>query len=203
MGITELIAAKATALIGSAGYPGITFLMTLESMVFPVPSEAVMPFAGFLIADGRLTWLGVGFAASLGSIIGSLISYAIGRFGGQPFIDRFGKYLLIDNEELAWTQKFFAKRGGLTIFISRFIPVVRHLISVPAGMGRMALLPFIILTLLGASCWNLFLAYVGFRVKEHWGVVMKYSHHIDILVVAGLAGLVVLYVYRHLNKSRK
>lgn len=206
MGITQWIANIAVAIIAATSYPGIIFLMILESMVFPVPSEAVLPFAGFLIADGHLSFGGVVAAATLGSIIGSLISYAMGYYGGKPFINKFGKYLLLDSHDLDITVRFFQKRGSLTIFIARFIPVIRHLISIPAGMGKMNLVKFSIYTIAGAAMWNAFLTYLGIKLKDNWTEVMKYSHTIDIFVVIAFA-LVVLYygykIYSARKKSKK
>jgi len=203
VGLTESIAALGTHIIGSIGYVGVFLLMIAESMVLPVPSEAVMPFAGFVVAEGTLSWVGVVLSATLGSIVGSLIGYAIGRFGGRPFVARFGKYLLLDSEDLAMTDRFFQRRGGITILICRFIPIVRHLISIPAGMGRMRILPFAVFTIAGAGVWNAFLTWCGFMLKKNWTVVTRYSHVIDIAVVVLLAALVVLYVARHLRRRRK
>lgn len=204
MGITEWIAKTAVAFIAATSYPGIFLLMVLESMVFPVPSEAVMPFAGFLIVTGQFTFTGVIIASTLGSIVGSLASYAMGFYGGKPFIKRFGKYLLLDTHDLEITERFFAKRGELTIFISRFIPVIRHMISIPAGLGKMNIWKFIIYTVLGAGMWNGFLAYVGFKLKENWTEVMKYSHIIDIVVVAVLGMAFLYYAYKvYLNLTKK
>ena len=204
MGITQWIANTAVAFISATSYPGIFLLMVLESMVFPVPSEAVMPFAGFLIVDGQFTFTGVIIASTLGSIVGSLVSYAMGFYGGKPFIKRFGKFLLLDVHDLELTEKFFAKRGELTIFIARFVPVIRHLISIPAGLGKMKLGKFIIYTILGAGLWNSFLAYVGFKLKENWSEVMKYSHVIDIVVVVILGLAFLYYAYKiYLNLTKK
>lgn len=204
MGITQWIADNAVIFIGATSYPGIFLLMVLESMVFPVPSEAVMPFAGFLVVKGQFTFTGVIIASTLGSIVGSLASYTMGFYGGKPFIKRFGKYLLLDTHDLEITERFFAKRGELTIFISRFIPVIRHMISIPAGLGKMKLWKFIIYTILGAGMWNAFLTYVGIKLKENWEEVMTYSHIIDIVVV-GVLGLAFLYyaykVYINLTKK--
>lgn len=205
MGLTEWIAETAVMIIGTTGYPGIFLLMVLESMVFPVPSEAVMPFAGFLIVDGQFTFTGVIVASTLGSIVGSLLSYAIGYYGGKPFIHRFGKYLLLNNHHLEISQRFFDKHGQITILISRFIPVVRHLISIPAGFGKMNLITFSVYTIIGAGLWNAFLTYVGFKLKSNWAEVMKYSHIID-LVVVGILGVAALYylykIYLSLAKKR-
>ena len=203
MSITETVALYATTLIDALGYPGVFVLMIMESMVFPIPSEAVMPFAGFLIVEGRFTFAGVIFFSTLGSIFGSMLSYGVGLYGGKPFIARFGKYLLLDQEELDWTERFFRKRGEATIFICRFIPVVRHLISIPAGLGRMPVVKFLIYTIIGAGLWNSILTVTGYYLKKNWTIVMKYSHIVDIAVVAILAGLVILFIARQVKKRKK
>jgi membrane protein DedA with SNARE-associated domain len=203
MGITEWIAGLGTSVIGAIGYAGVFFLMVAESMVLPVPSEAVMPFAGFLVAEGTLSAAGVILFATLGSIVGSLAGYAIGKFGGKPFLHRYGRYILLDAEDLERTDRYFRRRGGPTVFVARFIPVVRHLISIPAGLAEMPLLPFLLFTTAGAALWNAFLTGCGFLLRRNWHSVLRYSHLIDIAVVAILAALVVLYVLRHLTKKRR
>ncbi len=203
VGITESIAAFGTHVIQAIGYGGVFLLMVAESMVLPVPSEAVMPFAGFAVAEGTLSWAGVIIFATLGSIVGSLVGYAIGRFGGRPFVNRFGRYLLLDADDLAWTDRFFQRRGGLTILVARFIPIVRHLISIPAGMSRMRLLPFCLFTLVGAAAWNSFLTWAGFTLRRNWDTVLRYSRVIDVVVLALLALLLAWYVGRHLLKRAR
>ena len=200
MGLTEFIATHATAIIQQLGYLGVFFLMMLESMIFPVPSEAVMPFAGFLIQSGRFSWLGVLAVSSLGSFVGSLISYAIGRYGGEPFLKRYGKWFLLSSHDLDMTHRYFNKSGFRVIFIARFIPVVRHLISIPAGLSEMPLKPFLLATILGASIWNICLASVGFILK-HWVSVMKYSHILDKVVVGLLVLALGWFVYSHVRRK--
>lgn len=202
MGITAHIAQYATQFIDATGYASVYALMVLESMIFPIPSEAVMPFAGFLVVTGRFTLWGVVVASTLGSITGSLLSYWIGAKGGEPFIRRFGKYFLLDQHELEITQRFFQCRGQIAILVSRFIPVVRHLISLPAGAGRMPLAPFCVYTVIGAGLWNAFLAVAGMKLKENWDELMHYSHQIDLVVLAILVALVGLFVYRHRAKLK-
>jgi len=202
MGITEFLVVYIVAFIQSTGYISIFLLMMLESMVAPVPSEAVMPFAGFLIADGHFTFTAVILVSTLGSIVGSLISYYIGYYGGRPLVEKFGKYLLLDKHHLDLTEKYFNKRGDMTIFISRFIPVVRHLISIPAGMGKMNVFKFCLYTIIGAGMWNGFLTWVGFKLKNNWNEVLKYSSMIDIVVVAVL-GLIFIYVVYKLYSAYK
>lgn len=203
MGITEWIAATAVGFIAKTSYPGVFLLMVLESMVFPVPSEAVMPFAGFLIADGTFTFTGVILASTLGSIVGSLLSYYIGYYGGKPFLARFGKFLLLDRHDLELTERFFNRYGDITIFLSRFIPIVRHLISIPAGVGQMKLGRFLLYTTIGAGLWNAFLAWVGFRLKNNWAEVMKYSHVIDLIVLVVLGGAALYYGYKIFQNLRR
>jgi membrane protein DedA with SNARE-associated domain len=186
-------------IISSLGYPGVFFLMMLESMVFPVPSELVMPFAGFLVADGKMSlWFAI-IASSIGSITGSLISYYMAYFGGAPFISKFGRFVFLDREELGWTQRWFQKRGSWTILFSRFIPVVRHLISIPAGLGRMKLWKFIVATLIGATIWNSFLLWVGIKLRERWELVHQYSSQLDYLVIGLIVLALVYYIYKHLK----
>ena len=187
----------------STGYITVFITMTMESMVFPVPSEAVMPFAGFLVAEGKFTFLLVILFSTLGSFIGSMISYAIGHYSEKALIHKYGKFLLLDPEELEATERFFNKYGDITIFISRFIPVVRHLISLPAGFAQMNIYKFAIFTIIGAGLWNSFLAYTGFYLKSNWEAVMRYSKIVDIAVILILAGLFAYYIYRHIKKRRR
>ena len=192
-----------TGIIASTGYLGVFVLMTLESMVAPVPSELVMPFAGFLVADGKLNlWLVI-IVSSLASLTGSLISYAVAYFGEKELIHKFGKFVFLDNDELGWTEQWFQKRGSITILISRFIPVIRHLISIPAGLGRMNLRRFIIFTAVGAAAWNTFLLWVGMQLRERWEIVHKYSNQLDVAMVILVVVAGVYYVYRHVKRHRK
>jgi len=191
------------SIISTLGYGGIIILMMLESMVFPIPSELVMPFAGFLIAQGKFSFLYVIICSSIGSIIGSIISYYIGLYGGISLINSYGKYLLIDHDDLKKTQAWFHKRGELTIFIARLVPVVRHLISLAAGIGEMKKKTFIIYTIIGATIWNSLLAYLGYVLGQHWDVIGRYTRELDIIILLLLLIGVVFYIYRHLQKRKK
>jgi membrane protein DedA with SNARE-associated domain len=203
MGLTEFIINFTVEFIDKTGYSSVFILMALESMIAPVPSEAVMPFAGFLAEEGRFTFTGVIFYSTLGSYVGSMISYFLGSYGGRPLVEKYGKYLLLQKHDLDFTEKFFARRGDITIFVSRFIPVVRHLISIPAGVGKMNLLKFSLYTIIGAGLWNSFLAYMGFLLKNNWSVVSKYSHIIDIVVVPLLIGLLIYFGVKFYQKHKK
>lgn len=197
-----LITEWATGLMLALGYPGLCLLMALESMIAPIPSEAVMPFAGFLVADGKFTCAGAVAASSLGTMIGSWLGYAMGRYGGYPLVVRYGKYLLLDKEHLDLTVRWFERRGQLTIFVSRFVPVVRHFISIPAGVAKMNLVTFSIYTLIGGTLWNSFLLVLGHQLREKWEIVGHYSHPIDYVVVAMILGVAVWWVWRHMKKRQ-
>jgi len=185
--ITEIITRVAVKILDTTGYAGAAGLMALESMIVPVPSEAVMPFVGFQVADGKWNLWPAIASTSTGSLIGSLLSYWMGYFGGKPLVLKVGKYLLLNQRDLERTEQFFHRRSGLlTIFVARFIPVVRHFISIPAGMGKTPLLPFVLVTAVGATLWNSFLLVCGIKLREHWQVVQQYSHHVDIGIVVVL-----------------
>jgi membrane protein DedA with SNARE-associated domain len=182
--ITELISKIAVQILETTAYAGAFILMALESMIAPVPSEAVMPFVGFLVTDGKWNlWLAL-LATSLGSLAGSLASYWLGYYGGKPLVLKVGKYLLLNRHDLELTERYFNRKQGLyTVFLARFIPVIRHFISIPAGMGKMPLVPFMLVSVVGATLWNGFLLYLGMRLRGHWTVVQKYSHQVDIVII--------------------
>ncbi len=201
--ITELISRIAVQILETTTYAGAFLLMALESMIAPVPSEAVMPFVGFLVADGKWN-LGLALlTTSAGSLAGSLASYWMGYYGGKPLVLKVGKYLLLNRHDLEMTERYFQRRQGLyTVFVARFIPVVRHFSSIAAGIGRMRLLPFAVLSVVGATLWNGFLLYCGLRLREHWPMVQKYSHQVDIAIVI-LATIGVAWFIRSRLTARK
>lgn len=203
MGVTEFFAAVGMRVMEATGYAGVFLLMVAESMVLPVPSEAVMPFVGFLVAERTMSAPIAVALATLGSLVGSLLSYAIGRFGGRPLVVRYGRAFLLDVADLKRAESFFSRRGGVTIFISRFIPVVRHLISIPAGVARMPLVPFCLLTLAGAAAWNGLLVGCGYVLRANWETVLRYSSLVDALVLAALVGLVLVFVVHQVRRRRR
>jgi membrane protein DedA with SNARE-associated domain len=203
MGLTAAIIQWVTHLIDIMGYPGVAFLMMLESMVAPVPSEAVMPFAGCLITVGRFSFLWVAVSSTIGSIVGSLLSYTAGYYGGKPFVIKFGRYVLLNLHDLEVTERFFNRHGSITIFISRFIPVIRHLISIPAGVGRMNLVHFSIYTIVGACAWNTFLAWLGYHLGNHWELIHKYSGPIDAAVLVIIALGLTYFVRAHVRRAAR
>jgi len=200
--MVEHLAGYFTYAIEQGGYLGAAFLMMLESMVAPVPSELVMPFVGFLVVEEKFSlWASI-LVTSLGSIVGSLISYYMGYFGGRPVVLRVGRYLLLNQEHLEWTERWFDRHGSWTIFVSRFIPVVRHLISIPAGLGRMRIMPFCVYTLVGATIWNSFLLWLGYKLRQNWMLVQQYSHELDMVVAVGLVAAVIWFAAVHFRRAR-
>jgi membrane protein DedA with SNARE-associated domain len=201
MGLTESLCYYNTLFINQCSYGGIFVLMAMESMILPIPSELVMPFAGFLIFMGHFGVLPVMVASTLGSIVGSLLSYGLGMLG-EPVVLRYGRYLLLNPHHLQWTKNFFERHGGKTIFIARFIPVVRHLISLPAGLARMSLLRFVLYTAAGATLWNGFLTYMGVRLRQNWEIIQQYSHIADYVVIAAMIGAAIYLAWK-VKQARK
>jgi membrane protein DedA with SNARE-associated domain len=202
--LTEYISNTAVKILETTGYAGAGFLMALESMIAPVPSEAVMPFVGFLIADGKWNlWASIA-ATSAGSIVGSLLSYLMGYYGGKPVVLKVGKYLFLNQHDLERTERFFHERSGAWwLFVSRFIPVVRHFVSIPAGMGRMPMVPFLTATFVGATIWNVILLALGWKLREKWTIVQKYSHQIDYVIVAGAVVFIIWFIRKRRAEMAK
>ena len=204
--LSEIFAAIggfALSTISLLGYAGIFFLMMLESMIVPVPSEFVMPFAGFLVAQGTFSFLLVIIASTLGSITGSLIFYYIGKTGGHRLVEKYGKYVLVDAEDIRKTEEWFQKRGDLTVFLARLIPVVRHLISFIAGIGKMNVKKFSFYTVVGAAIWNAILTYIGYMLGQHWKEVSQYLEQLDIIIVILLIVGCLYFAYRHITRKKK
>jgi membrane protein DedA with SNARE-associated domain len=180
-------------LVVSLGYPGLFLLIVLESTMVPIPSLLVMPFAGYLAAQGQFSLPVILIINSAGALTGSLLSYWLGAAGGKPLLLRYGKYLFIRAKDLEKTEQYFAKHGGKTILIGRFLPVVRHLISIPAGIARMPLSKFLTLTFLGASIWGGGLMVVGYQLGSNWESIAAKAKRVDLLI-AGLIVVVILAV---------
>jgi len=190
------------------GLPVAGLLMALESMIAPVPSEVVMPPLGMVLHQrsgdhfDKMWFMWAVAATSAGSLIGSLISYYMGYFGGKPLVMRVGKYLLVNEHHLDLTTAWFKRWGSLTVFICRFVPVIRHLISIPAGIARMNLAKFCAYTVIGATMWNVFLMYVGWKLEQNIEKLLHYRKYLDagfiVLIVMG----VVAWYWVHLRKPK-
>ena len=191
-----------TQLISSWGYAGIFITMTLESALIPIPSEVVIPFAGFLAYMGEMNiWLIV-LVSSLANVTGSIIAYEVGKYLGRGFIERYGKYILLNMGHLQLVERWFDRYGSLTVLFSRMLPVVRTINALPAGIGKMNFPKFCIYTFIGSIPWNLALVLVGYLLKENWNILEKYSLYIDILAVLVVAA-VIFYIVRRIRVSTK
>jgi len=194
--IIDIVVQWATNLIGAWGLPAVFFLMLLESACIPVPSEAIMPFAGFAVSEGTLTFVGIVAAGVAGNLVGSWIAYAVGYYGGRPFVDRWGKYVLLRPHHLDTAQHWFDKYGAPVVFFGRMLPIVRTFISLPAGIAKMPFWKFTLYTVLGCIPWVFFLGWLGTRLGAHWEDIRPYLHYADYAVVAALAGIVVYLVVK-------
>jgi membrane protein DedA with SNARE-associated domain len=172
--------------------------MALESACIPLPSEVVMPLAGAYAAKGLFNFWLVVFAGSIGNLIGSILAWYVGLKGGRPFIERYGRYILLSEHSLESAEKWFSKRGEVTVFFSRMLPIVRTFISLPAGIGKMPFFRFCVLTFLGAVPWNWLLTYIGYKVGENWeelyGKYFDKAHYVIFAVI--LIGFI-WFVWHH------
>jgi membrane protein DedA with SNARE-associated domain len=200
--IIDVLVQWATGLIGDWGLSAVFFLMLLESACIPVPSEAIMPFAGFAVSEGDMTLLSITVAGVAGNVVGSWIAYAVGLYGGRPFIDKYGKYVLLRHHHVELAERWFAKYGAVTVFFTRCLPIVRTFISLPAGIARMPFWKFTVYTLLGCIPWVFFLGWLGVRLGEHWEEIRPYLHYADYAVVAALVAIVV-WVFLKWRKNRR
>jgi membrane protein DedA with SNARE-associated domain len=188
--------------IGDMGYVGILLLMAMESSLFPVPSELVVPPAGYLASQGQMNiWLVI-FFSTLGSLIGALFNYALAYYLGRPWILRYGKYFLIPPEKFARVESFFLKHGEISTFTGRLIIVVRHLISLPAGLSKMDLKRFTIFTLVGSFIWVSILAYIGYIVGNNMDLVKSYYKQAAIGLVVIMAIVLAVYIAWQKNRVR-
>ena len=189
--------------ISSLGYTGIILLMAIESANIPLPSEIIMPFAGFLVSEGQMNlWL-AGLAGAIGCALGSALSYWVGYVGGRPLIEKYGKYILISRHDLDLADKWFAKYGQITVFVGRLLPVVRTFISFPAGISKMNFWRFIIYSFVGSLPWCILLAYVGEKMGENWDSLRKYFHGFDWAILSLIVIGIIWYVWRHIKNSQK
>lgn len=192
-------------LISSAGYPGIVAVMALENVFPPIPSEVVMPFAGFLVFQGRFTAVLAVVAGVLGSVIGALILYGIGAAfrhdGVQKFLEKYGKYIFVSPEDLNAAENYFSRYGEWAVLIARVIPIVRSIISIPAGFVKMGMVRFLALTVLGTTIWTTLLTYSGIILGENWEKVGPVLQKYENLVLGVLVVLAVFYIYHKLRKK--
>jgi membrane protein DedA with SNARE-associated domain len=189
--------------ISNLGYTGVGLLMAIESACIPLPSEIIAPFAGYLVSTGRFNLFWVSFAGGVGSMVGSWVMYEIGKYGGRPLVERYGKYLLISKHDMDISDNFFSKYGEFSTFIGRLLPVVRTFISLPAGIARVRLVPFLVYSFVGSFIWTYFLAYLGMKLGEHWESLHSKFQKFDVVIVAVILIAVVYWVWRHVKQGRE
>ena len=188
--------------IGAMGYPGIFLLMAMESSIFPVPSELVMPPAGYLAQQGKMN---IGLAilcGTLGSLVGAYANYFAARHLGRPLLLKYGRYVWITEEKFTRVENFFLRHGEISTFLGRLLPVIRHLISLPAGLAGMGHVRFSLYTLLGAGIWVTVLTYIGYFIGEKQELIMRYSHQAVILVILCSAVILSVYIWVHRRRQR-
>ena len=194
------------SIISAMGYGGIVLLMGIESACIPLPSEIIMPFSGYLVSTGRFDLIAVATAGAIGCNLGSIPAYFAGQYGGRAFVQRWGKWVLIDVHELDKAERFFQRFGSLAVLIGRLLPVIRSFIAFPAGMARMNHAKFHIYTFIGSWPWCFALALVGDRLGVAWRTDPRLGevlHKLDALVVAAILAGAVWYIWRHLKVLRR
>src|SRR5712671_5073798 len=200
--IIELLSVFIVATIARLGYAGVVLLMAIESACIPLPSEIIMPFSGYLVYTGRFNLWAVGIAGAFGCVVGSLVAYWVGMYGGRPLIEKYGRYVLVSRHDLDLADRWFEKRGEIIVFVSRMLPAIRTFIAFPAGVARMNLKRFIIYTFAGSFPWCLGLAYVGQKLGEKWNkddTLKTWFHRFDFLIGIVAVILIVWWVWRHLG----
>lgn len=195
-------------LMTSLGYPGVALLMFLENVFPPIPSELVMPLAGFTAGTGELSFVGVVIAGAVGSLLGQLPLYYLGRWVGEDklvvWADRYGKWLTVSGDEVKKADDWFDRHGSKAVFFARLVPGLRSLISIPAGLSEMRLLPFLLYSALGTSLWALLLAGAGALLGENYQVVDTYLGPAGLVILGGMLVAAVIWIMRrHSRHNRK
>lgn len=204
--IIEILTVFIVAVISTLGYSGIVLLMAIESACIPLPSEIIMPFSGYLVYTGRFNLWWVGIAGAVGCVLGSMVAYWVGMYGGRPLIEKYGRYILISHHDLDLADRWFAKYGEAIVFISRLLPVIRTFIAFPAGVARMNIPRFIIYTFAGSLPWCLGLAYVGQILGEQWDknpTLKSWFHRFDFVIGIVIVLAAAWWIWRHIKHSRK
>lgn len=198
--IISWLAGVVVAVISKTGYLGVTLLMAIESACVPLPSEIIMPFAGYLVYTGRFNLLWVATAGALGCNLGSVIAYEIGFFGGRPLVERYGAYIWVSRHDLETADRFFARFGSAAVFLGRLLPVIRTFIALPAGIARMPRLRFHVYTFAGSWPWCFGLAWIGMKLGEKWEAdprLRQWLHRLDALMIALLLLGAIFFVRSH------
>ena len=197
--ILSLLAGFVIATISRLGYGGIVLLMAIESACIPLPSEVIMPFAGYLVSTGEMVLWKVALAGAVGCVVGSIPAYYLGAYGGRPVLEKYGRYLLISQRDLNLADHWFQHYGEITIFVGRLLPVIRTFIAFPAGVSRMPMGRFLIYTFVGSYIWSWGLAWIGMKLGQHWHILGAYFHRFDAVIGIVLLIGIIWYIRRHFS----
>ena len=203
--ILASIAGFIIAVISAGGYVGVAVLMAIESACIPLPSEVIMPFAGYLASSGRFGLIGAATAGAIGCNLGSTVAYYVAASGGRSVIERWGRYVLIRPDDLYRAERFFARYGGATVFIGRLLPVVRTFIAFPAGLARMPMLRFQLYTFIGSWPWCFALAYIGYLLGDQWNknpTMHSVFHNFDLAIGVLLLAAIAWFLWSHWPRQR-
>jgi membrane protein DedA with SNARE-associated domain len=203
--ILALLVEFITGVISTGGYAGIIGLMAIESACIPLPSEIIMPFAGYVAYQGHFDLFWVATAGSVGCNVGSAVAYWIGAKGGRPLVERYGRWVLMSHHDLEWISEFFERYGSITVLAARLLPIVRTFIAFPAGIAKMNQVRFHIYTFVGSWPWCFALAYAGMKMGERWHSDPRFDqwfHRFHLAVELGLLAAVVWFLWAHLNRRR-
>lgn len=198
--VIAYLAGFCVAVISAGGYVGLALLMAIESACIPLPSEIIMPFAGYLVSTGHFTLIGAATAGAIGCNIGSTVAYYVAIYGGRPALERWGPYLLIRPSDVERSERLFARYGSAMVFVGRLLPVVRTFIAFPAGLARMPMVPFQIYTFIGSWIWSFGLAYVGYILGAQWNsnpTLRDVFHSLDAVIVTLLLAGIAWFVWSH------
>jgi len=204
--ITDLINVLANFvihIIGLLGYAGVFVLMLVESCGIPMPSEVIMPFSGFLVVSGEMNFWLIVIVGALGNLVGSWLAYWIGKKGGRPLIEKYGKYILISKHDLDLADSWFKKYGDWTVFFGRLLPVIRTYISFPAGIAKMDFKKFSLYTLLGALPWTALFAWLGVKMGTNWELIREKLHNFDLMIGVVVVLCLAWYIWRHIRLIKK
>ena len=190
-------------IVSQLGYFGIGGGMLIESMCIPLPSEAILPVAGFMVADGAISYFWANIAVAAGSLAGSLIAYFVGYYGGRPFILKYGKSFFVSEEKFNKADHIFNKYGGTAVFFGRLLPIIRTFISLPAGIAKMDLKKFILFSLAGMLPWNAILIFLGYKFGENYDTIVRpvFKKFEDVVIV--LIILAILFIIYHAFASKR
>ncbi|HEX9242174.1 MAG TPA: DedA family protein [Anaeromyxobacter sp.] len=204
--IIEALAVFIMGAISAMGYGGVVLLMGIESACIPLPSEIIMPFAGFLVYQGRFTLQGAALAGAIGCVVGSIPAYYLGKYGGRPIIEKYGKYVLLSHRELDFADRVFQRWGQWVVLVGRLLPIIRTFIAFPAGVSRMPMGKFIVFTFVGSYPWCLALAWAGAKLGEAWHTDPRLKalyHRFELVIVVAFVAFAVWFAWTKVREVRR